>query len=152
MSPIETLLQTQCIYHSTALPELYMFCTLSFTRVKNFFINMKHFNCDVPSRALMLSMVITLMHCLWRTLDSFVCNMVAKGRVALTTRPPPRGLNEVLRSLLRDKALLQFKHQELQSYIISLACHHVKRMTLNGTPVRVQDFRTQQVINYAKCH
>ena len=64
MSPIETLLQTQCIYHSTALPELYMFCTLSFTRVKNFFINMKHFNCDVPSRALMLSMVITLMHCL----------------------------------------------------------------------------------------
>jgi hypothetical protein len=153
MSPIETLLQTQCIYHSTALPKLYMFCAPSFTRVKNFFINMKQFYCDVPSSALMLSMVITLMHCLWRTLDSSVCNMVVKGSAALTTRSPPRGLNEVLPSLLRDKASLQFKHQELQSYINSLACHHVKRDSEwdARTCRRVQDFRTQQVINYAKC-
>ena len=46
--------------------------------------------------------------------------MVVKDSAALTTRPAPRGLYEVLPNLLRDKVSLQFKHPELQSYISAL--------------------------------
>jgi hypothetical protein len=70
--------------------------------------------------------------------------MVVKGSAALTTRPAPRGLCEVLPNLLRDKVSLQFKHPELQSYISGLdERRFYDKAYLEGVKAHMEQHRLQ---------